>query len=236
MKSKHYKAVQLLFIAILSIGFLSILPYNYVSAANTDEKATQYCDSQNITDPDKKSICKFGFEKGYNRTTGGVCFGKVKDIMKTKYDKDIGSLAAINANPIAKALYEQCRDAKTAGSQMRGSDDSAANGQNFGDKKCGEVSTFFSYGCDGADNKSAGDKNPIFRILLTIVAWLTAGVMVAVIGGIVYGGFLYMTAQDNASQTQKGIKVIVDAVIGLIAFGLMWTILNFIIPGGIYAG
>lgn len=73
----------------------------------------------------------------------------------------------------------------------------------------------------------------IFTWLTGIIRFLSAGVGIAVVGGIVYGGILYATARDNSNQTQKAVVIITNAVIGLILYILMFAILNFLIPGGI---
>jgi len=66
-----------------------------------------------------------------------------------------------------------------------------------------------------------------------ILQFLATGVGVAVVGGIVWGGILFMTARDNASQTQKAVYIITNAVVGLILFIMLYAIMNFLIPGGI---
>lgn len=77
------------------------------------------------------------------------------------------------------------------------------------------------------------DQNPIMTFLKGILQFLVAGVGLVVVGGIIYGGFLYMTARGNSSQVQKGQEVIRNAIIGLLLYIFMFAILNFLIPGGI---
>ena len=69
--------------------------------------------------------------------------------------------------------------------------------------------------------------------LKAIIQFLATGIGLAVLGGILTGGIMYMTARDNAKQTQQGIYIITNAIIGLILFILMFSIINFLIPGGI---
>jgi hypothetical protein len=54
------------------------------------------------------------------------------------------------------------------------------------------------------------------------------------VAGIVYGAVLYTTAADKAEQTKKAIGIITNVVIGIIAYALMYLVLNFLIPGGIF--
>lgn len=87
--------------------------------------------------------------------------------------------------------------------------------------------------CIKADAGGDVQQNIIVVWLVTILKFLAGGVGIAVVGGIVWGGILRLTAQDNAAQVQKSTTVIVNSVIALIMFILMFAILNFIIPGGI---
>lgn len=75
--------------------------------------------------------------------------------------------------------------------------------------------------------------NPIFFYLRNILVFLAGGVGLAVVGGIIYGAYMYITARGNASQTQQGQNIIINAVVGLLMFIFMYAILQFLIPGGI---
>lgn len=76
-------------------------------------------------------------------------------------------------------------------------------------------------------------ENPIFFYLRNILIFMAGGVGIAVVGGIVYGSYLYTTARDNSAQVQNGQNIIINAVIGLLLFIFMYAILQFLIPGGI---
>lgn len=100
----------------------------------------------------------------------------------------------------------------------------------IGDGVCG------AKGTPGAiNNKSTNAQdNGVWKILIFILQIMTAGVGVLGVAGIVYGAVLYTTAADKAEQTKKAIGVITNVVIGIIAYGLMYLVLNFLIPGGIF--
>lgn len=87
--------------------------------------------------------------------------------------------------------------------------------------------------CIKADAGGDVQQNIIVVWLVAILKFLAGGVGIAVVGGIVWGGILRLTARDNAAQAQKSNTVITNSVIALIMFILMFAILNFIIPGGI---
>jgi hypothetical protein len=71
----------------------------------------------------------------------------------------------------------------------------------------------------------------MLRIVLQI---MTAGVGVAAVGGIVYAAVLYTSAGDAADQVKKAKTIITDVVIGLVAYALMFLLLNWLIPGGVF--
>lgn len=103
---------------------------------------------------------------------------------------------------------------------------------------CGDTKTSIIGGnvCDGIDNESGDAKdNGIWKLLILVLNIMTAGVGILAVGGIVYGSILYTTASDKAEQTKKAIGLITNVVLGLIAYALMYLVLNFLIPGGIFA-
>lgn len=99
---------------------------------------------------------------------------------------------------------------------------------------CGGVPTaIINCGQDGSDNtniKSSG----IWGILLIVINILTAGIGIAAVGGIAYGSVLYASAGGSPDQVKKARGIITNVVIGIIAYALMYSLLNFIIPGGIF--
>lgn len=71
-------------------------------------------------------------------------------------------------------------------------------------------------------------------ILNMILLVVTTGVGIAAVGAIVYAGVLYITARDNAGQVSKAKTMIMNTVIGVVAYLLMWAFLQWIIPGGVF--
>ena len=70
----------------------------------------------------------------------------------------------------------------------------------------------------------------ILNMFLVVV---TTGVGIAAVGSIVFAGVLYITARDNAAQVSKAKTMIMNTIIGIVAYILMWAFLEWIIPGGI---
>jgi hypothetical protein len=88
--------------------------------------------------------------------------------------------------------------------------------------------------CIPISNSTDLKDNPIYFYLKNILKFMSAGVGLAVVGGIVFGGYMYITARANAGQVEKAKVVIINSVIGLILFIFMFSILQFLIPGGIF--
>jgi len=98
--------------------------------------------------------------------------------------------------------------------------------------KCGDADTAI-ISCNAGNGTSAKD-SAIWQVLLLVLNILTAGVGILAVGGIAYGSIVYASAGDNSANTKKGIEIIRNVVIGIIAYGVMYMVLNYLIPGGIF--
>jgi hypothetical protein len=95
-----------------------------------------------------------------------------------------------------------------------------------------------NYGlCNGDVRPATSDtsNSGVWGVLLIAINILTAGVGVAAIGGIIYGSILYTSAGGSPEQVKKAMGIITNVVIGVVAYALMFSGLNFIIPGGLFA-
>lgn len=81
----------------------------------------------------------------------------------------------------------------------------------------------------GTDVKKTG----VFSLLVWVLNILTAGVGIAAVGALIYAGILYSSAGGGSDQIVKSKKIITDTVIGIVAYGLMFLVLNWLIPGGV---
>lgn len=99
--------------------------------------------------------------------------------------------------------------------------------------KCGGVNTSVVT-CKQDNSTAKTEDNGIWGLLLIIVNVLTAGVAVVGVAGIVYGAVLYTTASDKSDQVKKATDIITNVVIGLVMFAMMWAVLNYLIPGGVF--
>lgn len=116
-------------------------------------------------------------------------------------------------------------------------------GLNFNDGKsagtyyCGngknKVKVKFNLGCLGT-NYTGGTLGPIEDMLFAFLRFLSIGVGVAVIIAIIAAGIRYSTSQGNAEVTQSAKNNIQNAVIALIIYIFAFSILQYLVPGGIF--
>lgn len=76
-------------------------------------------------------------------------------------------------------------------------------------------------------------KTGIFLLLIWVLNILTAGVGVAAVGALIYAGVLYASAGGGTEQIVKSKKIITDVVIGIVAYALMFLVINWLVPGGV---
>lgn len=103
------------------------------------------------------------------------------------------------------------------------------SGVDIGTKAKGDCAekTAFSFGSCGKAGVT------ISCLVGEVMKFLAVLVGIAVVGGITVGGITYSTGSGNPARTQKGINIIINSVLGLVLFLLMFGIINFFVPGGI---
>ncbi len=85
--------------------------------------------------------------------------------------------------------------------------------------------------CSKAETTGTG--GGVFLFLSWVLKIMVALVGVAAVGGVIWAGILYLTASDNAAQVKQAKTIIIDVAIGLIAFGLMFLVINWLVPGAV---
>ena len=69
---------------------------------------------------------------------------------------------------------------------------------------------------------------------MTAINILSAGIGVVAVGGVVYGSILYTTAGGDVAKVKKAKETIMNVAVGLVMYALLWSFLNYIIPGGLF--
>lgn len=84
------------------------------------------------------------------------------------------------------------------------------------------------------DGGGGAKESGVWGVLLIALNILTAGIGILAVGAIVFAAILYSSSQDDASQVKHAKDIIKNVVIGLVVYGAMYLLLNFLIPGGIF--
>ncbi len=96
-----------------------------------------------------------------------------------------------------------------------------------------EVETSFDLGCGSGGETAVGD------ILILGINILSAGVGIAIVGGIVWAGLKYASSssgvtKSDVSKTKEAKDMILNSVIALFLFIFLFTGINFLVPGGLF--
>lgn len=77
------------------------------------------------------------------------------------------------------------------------------------------------------------DNCAIVGYLINTINALSALAGMAIIGSIMMAGYQYMTARDNSGQIEAAKKRIIWALVALGVFIFMYSLLNWLVPGGV---
>ncbi len=80
----------------------------------------------------------------------------------------------------------------------------------------------------------AEDSEAIFALLNFFLTILVALVGIVAIGMFIWAGILYASGDANSNRVAQAKTIMTNTTVGIIAFGLMYLALNWLIPGGIF--
>ncbi len=118
----------------------------------------------------------------------------------------------------SKQATEELKNACNKGKAQSGTDGTGKN--------CGEAETVLVT-CKGEGVQAIGD---VLRIIITVLSILIG---VAAVGGLAWASILYAKAQDNAGNVSEARELIRNIVIGLLLYGFLVAIVNWLVPGGV---
>lgn len=96
------------------------------------------------------------------------------------------------------------------------------------------VTTKIDFGCMGPD-QAPEDMNAIVDLALAIIRFLSTGVGLIVVASIIWAGIQYSTSEGNPEATQAAKSRVRNSLIGLIVYILGFSIIQFLVPGGLFA-
>lgn len=98
----------------------------------------------------------------------------------------------------------------------------------YADGMCGETHTQLIACQNGG--KGATTIGALIKIVVNV---MTVIIGIVATGGLAYAALLYASAQDNQNKVSESITIIRNIVIGLLLYGFMIAIVNWLIPGGV---
>jgi hypothetical protein len=100
--------------------------------------------------------------------------------------------------------------------------------------KCGGIDTAV-ISCDtNKENPKKVEDTGVWGILIVTINIMTGGVGVLALAGLIYGAILYSSAGGSPEQVKKARTVFTNVVVGVVAFGGMFVLLNFLVPGVVF--
>ena len=151
-----------------------------------------------------------------------------KDALKASCDKKRG-------DEKNKCYEDRANDFKSpAGASPSGSTKAKAAGRCGNEKTKDSVETKFNFSCLGNDGPD--DMTAIEDVAYAIIRFLSYGVGLAVVLAIVLAGIQYSASEGNPEATQKAKSKIQNAIIALFIYLFSFSLLQFLVPGGVFAG
>lgn len=199
-----------------------------VTCDSTESEAKAICEASikdsacGDSDDAKGKACRKGFREGFRdpeKKWAEICDG---------YDGD---------------EKDSCKDGVTKGRKaadaVNGLGGSFTYNTSKGQYQCGNLSdadsnfkTKFNFGCVGA--KGPAGLNPILDLMFAFVRFLSVGVGIVIILALIMSGIQYSASEGNPEASAKAKKRAQNALIGLFIYMFAWSILQFIIPGGVF--
>lgn len=107
--------------------------------------------------------------------------------------------------------------------------DSMVSVRGFGAVECSVLpSSICSKAEDGSTNGG------VFQLLKWVLMILTTLVGIGAVGGLIWAGIMYGTAGGDTNKVKQSKTIITDTIIGIIAYGLMIVVINWLVPGGVF--
>lgn len=93
----------------------------------------------------------------------------------------------------------------------------------------GGVETQFNFGC-------TGEGSPIVDFAYAFIRFLSFGVGLVLIASIIYAGIQYTSSTGNPEATAAAKDRILNAIVGLLFYMLIFALIQYLVPGGLFNG
>lgn len=88
--------------------------------------------------------------------------------------------------------------------------------------------------CPASASQANGASCLFAKYINPLVNLLSAAVMLVVVIAIIYGGIEYSSSAGDPQKAANGKQRIVNALLGLLAYALLYAFLQFLVPGGAF--
>ncbi len=198
------------------------------------EAAAKKCKKSSTTNPENAGRCE---------ATVANSYPDVYKVCQTKADPQECHKVVKKANCGSKPTAAEQKACKAkAAAPLANPKAQVSETFTFGEKttangQCGkgpaEVETRFDFGCLGED--SPEDIGPIEDLAYALIRFLTAGIGLVMVASIVYAGVQYASSEGNPEATVAAKKRIQNALIGLIFYIFIFALVQYLVPGGLFA-
>ena len=134
------------------------------------------------------------------------------------------NLIANNKNKPASQPQSTTND-KSKSTQNESATSTPSESTNDKKNSCGGVETVL-FNCDGEDEKG------MRHILLSIMDIMGVGIGILGVIGIMVAGIQYLAAAGDETKTIKARRRIAQIIIGIICYALLWSLAQWLLPGG----
>ena len=228
MKLKQTRIITtLLAFFTVTTMFASLLPATVFAVGTTcldNPPSTDGTCKQRDTSKDTVSTADTPVKNDGSAVTDWTCskgtFNSTKHTCETC--NGFGNCQAAGVNPTPKG-----NDTTVDPNASTGTNGTTSTAGSGGKGTCAGVKTDY-FACSGNGSEA------ISGLLTQIILIVSVGVGIVAIGGVVYAGTLYASAQDNQDQVRKSVNIIKGVGIGIILYVLMVAIINFLVPGGVF--
>lgn len=247
LKLKKTQLVVIMLAAVL-LSLLSLLPVSTVSAQSNNDAIVKHCQKKAKK---AKNACPTAAEQAKNIASYNCDKAKKVNSCITAKAKAYITKAA-KGNPSESKFKDNLKDILKDEKGDKNTFNPGANATNSnnasvfatssgGGHICGNlednsknIETSFNFGCLGPEGpKGTG---PIQDLAYAIIRFMSVGVGIVLVASIVYAGIQYSAAEGNPEATQSSKNRIRDAFIGLLIYIFAFSILQYLVPGGVFSG
>jgi hypothetical protein len=224
MNLQHKLFTRLFITRFMLVFVFTVLAISFFSstvAEAASRRATEACNGVREYSRAEKEACAYGWDQAAaNRNYENRC--------RDRYDGD-REASCIGGG----ALQVSTRASSSGGSGNTSSFFGTPDGGHLCGNTDNAVKTKFNFGCLG-DSYTQGDLGPIEDLLYALIRFMSVGVGIVLVGAIIISGIQYSTSEGNPETTVAAKNRIQSVVAGLIIYIFAFSLLQYLVPGGIF--